>query len=86
MKDPSSGKVYYANTITKQTQWTAPEGWGAPAPTPPPVPVPTSVVSSAPKKTIAQEAGWKEMKDPSSGKIYYANTKTRETSWSVPVG
>eukprot|EP01083_Nonionella_stella_P165092 548348_1 len=29
---------------------------------------------------------WVAVQDPSSGKTYYANTKTRETSWDVPPG
>eukprot|EP01083_Nonionella_stella_P114273 337688_1 len=29
---------------------------------------------------------WVSVQDPSSGKTYYANTKTRETSWDVPPG
>merc|ERR1712228_52158 len=31
-------------------------------------------------------ADWVAVQDPSSGKTYYANMKTRETSWDVPPG
>lgn len=27
---------------------------------------------------------WVELKDPSSGQVYYANTVTKETSWDRP--
>jgi hypothetical protein len=30
------------------------------------------------------DTNWVKSKDPSSGKEYYANTETKETSWTVP--
>ncbi len=37
-------------------------------------------------KNTAKEQGWKKTKDPSSGKFYYGNPKTGETSWTPPPG
>ena len=30
------------------------------------------------------DTDWTKATDPSSGKVYYANTATQETSWEVP--
>ncbi len=43
-------------------------------------------VSTPSVKNTAKEQGWKKTKDPSSGKFYYGNPKTGETSWTPPPG
>ena len=50
----------------------------APAPAPPPAPAPT------PAFTANAYANWASASDPSSGKTYYYDTVTGETSWTWP--
>jgi hypothetical protein len=81
--DPKSGKTYYANTATKETSWKKPDGY---VPThPPAAPAPTSSsASNSPPPPPTSTADWIEKTDPKSGKAYYVNTKTKETSWTKP--
>ncbi|GAQ86169.1 hypothetical protein KFL_002740080 [Klebsormidium nitens] len=44
----------------------------------------TSLVCAAAKGPIGDV--WKEVVDPASGKVYYWNTATNQTSWSPPDG
>jgi hypothetical protein len=80
--DPDSGKTYYVNSETRQTQWHAPtgeifslklsesaeEGYPTPAP-----PVATK------KKRV-----WLPKVDPGSGNTYYVNTATKKSQWDKP--
>ena len=36
------------------------------------------------KGGVAVPEGWAEATDPSSGKVYYYNHETGETSWTLP--
>lgn len=47
------------------------------APAAQPVAAPQSVVA-------AQPSGWQALHDPASGRTYYFNAATSETSWEVP--
>jgi len=77
-KDPKSGKTYYYNKKTKETSWKRPEAEPAAAPEPEPAPpTPESPADALPP-------GWTEHVDPKSGKTYYYNKSTKETSWKKP--
>lgn len=32
------------------------------------------------------DGGWSKLKDPTSGRMYFFNSKTCETSWTMPGG
>ncbi|RNF27491.1 putative NEDD4-like E3 ubiquitin-protein ligase WWP1 [Trypanosoma conorhini] len=84
--DPASGRRYYVNRRTKQTSWTVPTavacatgGNSAAAAT---------EANSAPM-TIAPDTNalppfWEERLDPKSGRKFYVNHQTRETTWTRP--
>jgi hypothetical protein len=81
--DPSTGKVYYYNTKTQETSWTRPELTSEED---------TNVISAEPISSEENESkdvgdssdGWVEVQDPNTGKIYYYNKETNETSWEEP--
>ena len=79
--DPSSGRTFYTNTQTRQTTWERPPELGG-----------AGAAAGAGSGAGGGGGGgggagpWQERKDPSSGKTYYVNTATRETSWSRPPG
>ena len=81
--DEKYGKVYYYNKTLKKTQWERPveedtveELVAKPAPPPPP-PVKRERAGPLPP-------GWSVTVDPRSGKEYYFNVHTQETSWERP--
>jgi len=85
VKDPKSGKVYYYNKKTKKTSWTAPEPEPEATPTPEPTPAPAAAPAPAAEADPdALPPGWTEHVDPRSGKTYYYNKSTKETSWKKP--
>jgi len=96
VKDPRSGKTYYYNKKTKETSWTAPavepepepaeaEPEPEPEPRPQPEPEPRPQPEEPPSPAVdALPPGWVEAKDPKSGKTYYYNKTTKETSWKKP--
>ena len=72
--DPQSGRVFYANHITRKTQWEAPDGWVEEVSPPlmPPEPEDDDDDELPP--------GWQVARDPASGKAFYVNVKTRQVS------
>ena len=81
--DPSTGKVYYYNEKTQKTSWIRPKLASEED---------TNVTSAEPISSEENESndagdssgGWVEVQDPNTGKIYYYNKETNETSWEEP--
>jgi hypothetical protein len=78
--DPSTQRTYYKNTVTRQTQWhkpTLPVVRAAPAPVQHRVVQPQVQAQALPR-------GWQQAADPRTGRIFYKNNITRQTSWNRP--
>lgn len=79
--DASSGKPYYCNRATGESSWTVP---AAPAAAPVVMPVaPPPAPVAAPQPVLP--AGWEQAPDPASGKTYYFNRVTGQSSWTPPL-
>ena len=97
--DPRTDRAFYANRITKKTQWEPPPGWeqGTSA---------TAATTNANRSTTTEASsnisqinsnvggsssasdlpgGWEEMTDPSSGKTFYVDHANKITTWKRPV-
>ena len=79
--DPKTGRVFYANHITRKTQWDPPEGWVEEAPSPP-----AFQDSSAEKEEEPSPlpSNWEVMHDPTTGKPFYVDHERKITTWSRP--
>lgn len=85
--DPSSGKVYYYNSQTQITSWERPESVeGASDPA-----TAAAATNEQSEEKVEESSdpemladGWIEVQDPGTGKTYYYNQSTEETSWEKP--
>lgn len=75
--DPASGRPYFHNRETGETSWTPPPADGPGAPRP-------SRAAPGSPRSGGLPAGWEEAGDPASGKTYYFNRATNETTWTRP--
>eukprot|EP00536_Pseudo-nitzschia_multiseries_P010417 jgi/Psemu1/203259/e_gw1.318.50.1 len=81
--DPNSGRVFYANHITRKTQWNPPEGWiEEPSPAPQ---FPSSAVSDDDgEEEEPLPSNWETMHDPTTGKPFYVDHERKITQWTRP--
>lgn len=78
--DPSSGKPYWCNRATGESSWTPPV-----AVAPAPVAMPVVPVAMPPWQAPSPlPAGWEQAPDPASGRPYYFNRATGQSSWTPP--
>ena len=98
LKDPGTGKEFYANKFTRQTQWDAPPGFVSPNE----VQAQTSLASASSSgngstsTTNSRSNGngnsndpdlpsnWERMRDEASGKYFYVDHVNKKTSWEHP--
>eukprot|EP01062_Namystynia_karyoxenos_P078396 TRINITY_DN8063_c0_g1_i2.p1 TRINITY_DN8063_c0_g1~~TRINITY_DN8063_c0_g1_i2.p1 ORF type:complete len:667 (+),score=184.52 TRINITY_DN8063_c0_g1_i2:78-2003(+) len=74
--DPSSGRVYYVHSVTGESQWEVPAAAAAPAP--------AAAQQQQHGGGGAHQSEWLELTDPGSGRVYYSNQVTGESSWERP--
>jgi len=81
--DPNSGRVFYANHITRQTQWDPPKGWVEDPPSssllPPQLPSQDDRDDEEPIPS-----NWETMHDPTTGKPFYVDHERKITQWTRP--
>lgn len=77
--DPNSGRVFYANHITRKTQWEAPENWMED-----PSPVTSFSNNDADSSDEPLPSNWEVMRDPTTGKPFYVNHERKITQWTRP--
>eukprot|EP01084_Bolivina_argentea_P133213 235076_1 len=96
VKDPVSGKTYYANKKTRATQWDMPLEYNG-------NPQPQLIYNQQSQLNMYQfqnkfddnkqsehcnanndASKWKKAHDPSTGNDYWYNTETKETTWNIP--
>jgi hypothetical protein len=78
-KDPKTGRVFYANHITRKTQWDAPDDWHQ------------EKEDYKEEKHDDDEdddtplpGNWEVMHDPTTGKPFYVDHERKITTWSRP--
>ena len=76
--EDENGQVYYFNSETNETSWDPPSGWEEALKQTPP--------NQEEFNAVATDGGgeWQEMLDESSGRSYFYNPATEETSWENP--
>jgi hypothetical protein len=76
--DPTSGRVFYANHITRKTQWDAPSDWIEETSSPllPP--------KEADDSNEPIPGNWEVMHDPTTGKPFYVDHERKITQWTRP--
>ena len=75
-QDPRSGRVFFANHLTRKTQWDPPSGWTEDDDDdddmlPPPLP----------EKEVSN---WEVMNDPTTGRPFYVDHAHHVTTWTKP--
>jgi len=75
--DPKTGRTFYANHVTRMTQWEPPPGWNSSK---------SSGKNSNANNNNSNDLpdGWEEMKDPASGRSFYVNHASQVTTWTRP--
>lgn len=83
--DPKSGRAFYANHVTRKTQWEPPVGWVEPqtsAPLPPPELTDDDDNSQTENEPLPDN--WEVMHDPTTGKPFYVDHVRKITQWTRP--
>lgn len=78
--DPKTGRVFFANHITRKTQWTPPDGWVEEEAPPPSM----SFHTDDEDDEESLPGNWDVMHDPTTGKAFYVDHETKITTWTRP--
>jgi len=85
LQDPNSGREYYYNSQTGETAWDKPMiRQEEPSVSVTDDSNPVAISDTAEEKPLPD--GWTSLTDESSGRVYFYNEGTGETSWEKPVG
>ena len=80
--DPKSGRTFYANRVTRKTQWEKPDNWiEEEVLAPPPNPYQQSRQDDDDDDL---PANWEKMHDPTTGKPFYVDHERKITTWTKP--
>ncbi|KAH3760583.1 rac gtpase [Pelomyxa schiedti] len=80
--DAGSGRIYYANLITKKSQWDKPTLPAAAFATA--LQLQLFAADNPPQEPDNVDDAWEEREDAASGRIYYVNVITRASQWDKP--
>ena len=78
----TKGRKYYFNSLLQKTQWERPAGAHVARPTA--SPLASASQSSNQFSAQRQSSEWQATVDSASGRVYYFNMRTNETSWENP--
>lgn len=89
---PETGKTYYVNQVTKARTWNIKDtdlennSSSAALSTPPTTAAAEKGPAAAapPSRAAELPPGWRAVKDPNTGKTYYAQKATGKVSWTLP--
>mmetsp|Transcript_10306 Transcript_10306/g.28438 ORF Transcript_10306/g.28438 Transcript_10306/m.28438 type:complete len:2169 (+) Transcript_10306:173-6679(+) len=84
-KDPKTGRIFYANHITRKTQWDAPDDWEEDD-------VQKEEKTNDFEQDLANDddddsplpGNWEVMHDPTTGKPFYVDHERKITTWTRP--
>ncbi|CAJ1956999.1 unnamed protein product [Cylindrotheca closterium] len=77
--DPNSGRFFYANHITRKTQWEPPPNWVEES-----SPAHTSSHNDNDGTNETLPGNWEVMHDPTTGKPFYVDHERKITQWTRP--
>lgn len=82
--DPRTNRTFYANHITRKTQWDPPENWVEEAPPPNPYDQQRQQSRQDDDDDDELPANWEVMHDPTTGKPFYVDHERKITTWTKP--
>ena len=84
LSDPATGKEFYANKSTRQTQWEPPPGFVDPAAAMARTAQAQSINNNSFNDHAKDDENWEQMKDEASGRYFYVDHVSKVTTWERP--
>jgi hypothetical protein len=82
--DHRTGRTFYVNHLTRTTTWTPPTSTSSTSSSPLPAARPAVAGAAAPGSPEAVNDEWESRVDLASGRTFYVNHRTKQTSWTRP--